>query len=400
VIEQILLARQPILDANCETVGYELLYRDSDGCPPGEIFDGTTATCQVLINAYTGVLHKGGMRTLPAFMNVNEELLFHDLPSFAADNVVLEIIEDVPINERTAARIKELSELGFKIALDDFIWKDEFAQIMDVVDIVKIDVLELKGKALFLTLEKLDPYKVTLLAEKVETLVEFNRFRKLGFHLFQGYFFAYPEVIEGKRVSGSELTMMELLSELSNPDATPEGLETIISKDPRLAVRLLKIVNSATFSLQRSISTISEAIVLLGLNELKRWALIVSLSGTLDVADELCRELLIRAKMCEHIAPQYNSESGLSFLVGILSGADALFSIPMEELSSHISLSDAVNTALVDRQGELGLMLNDVINFSRYEWDVLSGQVEETLLLEAQSAAIKWAIESQKAAVA
>lgn len=400
MIEQILLARQPILDANCETVGYELLYRDSDGCPPGEIFDGTTATCQVLINAYTGVLHKGGMRTLPAFMNVNEELLFHDLPSFAADNVVLEIIEDVPINERTAARIKELSELGFKIALDDFIWKDEFAQIMDVVDIVKIDVLELKGKALFLTLEKLDPYKVTLLAEKVETLVEFNRFRKLGFHLFQGYFFAYPEVIEGKRVSGSELTMMELLSELSNPDATPEGLETIISKDPRLAVRLLKIVNSATFSLQRSISTISEAIVLLGLNELKRWALIVSLSGTLDVADELCRELLIRAKMCEHIAPQYNSESGLSFLVGILSGADALFSIPMEELSSHISLSDAVNTALVDRQGELGLMLNDVINFSRYEWDVLSGQVEETLLLEAQSAAIKWAIESQKAAVA
>lgn len=400
MIEQILLARQPILDANCETVGYELLYRDSDGCPPGEIFDGTTATCQVLINAYTGVLHKGGMRTLPAFMNVNEELLFHDLPSFAADNVVLEIIEDVPINERTAARIKELSELGFKIALDDFIWKDEFAQIMDVVDIVKIDVLELKGKALFLTLEKLDPYKVTLLAEKVETLVEFNRFRKLGFHLFQGYFFAYPEVIEGKRVSGSELTMMELLSELSNPDATPEGLETIISKDPRLAVRLLKIVNSATFSLQRSISTISEAIVLLGLNELKRWALIVSLSGTLDVADELCRELLIRAKMCEHIAPQYNSESGLSFLVGILSGADALFSIPMEELSSHISLSDAVNTALVDRQGELGLMLNDVINFSRYEWDALSGQVEETLLLEAQSAAIKWAIESQKAAAA
>lgn len=398
MIEQILLARQPILDLNCETVGYELLYRDSDGCPPGELFDGTSATCQVLINAYTGVLHKGSMRTLPAFMNVNEELLFHNLPSFAADNVVLEIIEDVPINERTAARIRELSERGFKIALDDFIWKDEFAQIMDIVDIIKIDALALKGKALFHTLEKLQPYKITLLAEKVETLLEFNRFRKLGFQLFQGYFFAYPEVVEGKRVSGNELTMMELLSELGNPDATPEGLEVIISKDPRLAVRLLKIVNSATFSLQRSISTINEAVVLLGLDELKRWALIVSLSGTLEVADELCRELLIRAKMCEHIAQQYHSEPGLSFLVGILSGADALFSIPMEELSSHISLSDAVNAALVDRQGELGLMLNDVINFSRYQWDGLSGQVKETSLLEAQSAAIQWAIESQKAA--
>jgi EAL and modified HD-GYP domain-containing signal transduction protein len=398
VLEEVLLARQPILDANCETIGYELLYRDSDGCPPGELFDGTSATCQVLINSYTGVMHKGNMRVLPAFMNFNEELLFQDLPTFAADNVVIEIVEDVPINERTAARIRELSDLGFKIALDDFTWKDEYASIMDLVDIVKVDVLALKGKALFHSLEKLQPYNLTLLAEKVETLVEFNRCRKLGFQLFQGYFFAYPEVIEGQQISGSKLTMLELLSELNNPDATPEGLEKIIAKDPRLAVRLLQIVNSATFSLQRSISTLNEAVVILGLNELKRWAIVVSLSGTLDVTDELCRELLIRAKMSECIAKEYSAESGLAFLLGILSGADTLFSIPMEDLKNHIPLSEEVNKALVLREGELGTMLNDVIHFSRYQWDNLSGHAASSSLLKAQSEAIAWAIESQQAA--
>lgn len=232
MIDQILLARQPILNADCETVGYELLYRDQNGCPPGELFDPTSATCEVLLSAYTGILHKGSMRTLPAFMNINEELLFQDLPSFAAENVVLEIVEDVPINAKTAERIRHLADKGFKIALDDFFWRDEFTQIMDVVDIVKIDVLATRKNALFNTLEKLDPYNITLLAEKVENIFEFHRFRKLGFQLFQGYFFAYPEKVEGKRVSGNELTIMELLSELNNPDATPERLQQIIAKDP------------------------------------------------------------------------------------------------------------------------------------------------------------------------
>jgi len=398
VLEQTLLARQPILNRNCETIGYELLYRDANGCPPGELFDGTAATCEVLLNAYTGITHKGSSRILPAFMNINEELLFQELPSFAADNVVLEIIESVPITAQTAKQIRELSDKGFKIALDDFVWKDEFKQILDVVDIVKIDVLQTKGKALFHTLEHLSEYNLTLLAEKVESLSEFHRFKKLGFHLFQGYFFSYPEHIEGKRIGGNEITMIELLAELNNPNTNPEDLEAIIAKDPRLAVKLLKIVNSATFSLQRSISTISEAVVLLGLNELKRWAIIVSLSGAFDVPDELCRELLIRSKMSERLAPEYQSDPGLAFMLGILSGADALFSIPMESLAQHIPLSDEAKAALIDRTGELGVLLNDVISFSRYEWSNLSGHIDEQLLLEAQTDAIKWAIDSQKVA--
>lgn len=396
MLEQIMLARQPILDANCETIGYELLYRDQNGCPPGELFDATEATCEVLLNAYTGIFDRGVLRALPAFMNVNEELLYHDLPSFSADNVVLEILADIPVDERYAQRIRELSAKGYKLALSNFSWRDDLSEILEIVDIIKIDVLKLKGKSLFHTLEKLSPYNLTLLAEKVESLNEFHRFKKLGFQLFQGYFFAYPQQIEGKRVSGSELIVMELLGALANPDCEPDDIEKIIARDPRLAVRLLKIVNSATFALQRSLSTISEAVVMLGLDELKRWALIVSLSGTLDVPDELCRELLIRAKMCEQLAKAYNTEEGLAFLTGILSGADALFSIPLENLNQHIPVGDDILLALLHRQGALGVMLNDVIHFSRYEWEQLSGDADNNTLLQAQSEALRWALESQR----
>ena len=115
--EQALLARQPILDLNWKTVGYELLYRDEHGCPPGDLFDGTSATCNVLINAYTEVIDEGSMQVLPAFININHDILFKDLPSPTASNIVLELTSDITINTNTEKRLRLLSEQGFKIAL-------------------------------------------------------------------------------------------------------------------------------------------------------------------------------------------------------------------------------------------------------------------------------------------
>lgn len=154
MIEQILIARQPILNSNCDTIGYELLYKDNAGCMPDDFLTDTAAACKVLLNAYTGVLDKGGLRTLPAFMRVNAELLQQDLPDFASDNIVLEITADVPLTEALFQHVAALSAQGFKIALDAFVWDDAVIPLLEHVDIIRINTLETKGNQLFSDLGK------------------------------------------------------------------------------------------------------------------------------------------------------------------------------------------------------------------------------------------------------
>lgn len=397
--EQTLLARQPILDLDWQTVGYELLYRNKDGSPPNELFDQTAATCEVLLNTYTGIIAYGTMQVLPAFLNINRETLLKDLPCLSSQNIVLEISANVDIDDAVEQRLRELAGLGFKIALDNFTWRDDIERIKDIVDIIKIDALTVKGKALFHLLEKISEHQIeaTLLALKIENISEFTRFKKLGFQLFQGYFFSEPQIISGKRISGNEMIVVQLLAALADPDISSQALESIISRDPRLTVKLLKIVNSASFALQRSISSLNEAIIILGIQELKRWALLVSLSGTLDVPDELCRELLIRAKTLEILAPLFRIEPPVAFMTGIVSGADALFSIPRDELPVHMALSEDVVSALLEGQGNLGMLLEDTIYFNHHEREKLSGFIEENEIQAAQDQAIKWVLKNLQA---
>lgn len=392
----ILLARQPIFDSNLNTVAYELLYRNADGDGPKLPFDGTQATAEVLLHAYSSILQNGRIRTLPAFINFTAEWLYNgDLPAVSPDVLVLEVLEDVPVTPALVERLTMISEAGYKLALDDFMYDISWEPILNLARIVKIDIQQLSPTQLVQHIEELKKHNVTLLAEKVETHQEYEYCKSLGFKLFQGYFFCRPMLVEGRKISAGTATTLELINELDRDDATPQTVETIIGKDPELVLRLLKIVNSARFALSRKISSISEAVVALGLDELRKWALLINVTQNDGKPNELIRQILTCAHMCELCAPEYKIEkTGSAFMVGMLSGLNAILDLEMPEMLNQLPISSEINLALLEHKGPLGELLQDVQHYMQGEWDELSGEAHTNLLAEAQIKSLSWVLQT------
>jgi EAL and modified HD-GYP domain-containing signal transduction protein len=394
----ILLARQPIFDKNLNTIAYELLYRDADGVGPQLPFNGTQATAEVLLHAYSSILQNGRIRTLPAFINFNAEWLYNgNMPSLKPEALVLEVLEDVSITDEIMQRLHDIVAKGYRLALDDFMYDQSWEPALKLAKIVKIDIQQLSPTQLIEHIDELKKHEVTLLAEKVETHQEFEYCKKLGFKLFQGYFFCRPQLVQGRKLSGNDITTLQLVAELENPKASPQSLEAIVCKDPELVLRLLKIVNSARFSLSRDINSIAEAIIALGMNELKKWAILISTTQHSNTTGELNREVLRRARMCELVSNQYASiDPSTAFMTGMLSGIDAMLNIELKEVMQQLPISEDISQALLAGQGPLGNLLSDVKHFMAGEWDALGDQNLINTLAIAQDESLQWVLDTLK----
>lgn len=394
----ILLARQPILDKELNTIAYELLYRDAEGMGPQLPFDGTQATAEVLLNAYSSIFQDSRIRTLPAFINFNAEWLYNgNLPALKPDALVLEVLEDVAITEKIVQRLHILSDKGYRIALDDFFYDKSWEPALALAKIVKIDIQQLSPVQLIAHVTELKKHQVTLLAEKVETHDEFEYCKKLGFKLFQGYFFCRPQLIEGRTLSCNDLTTLQLITELESEDATAQSLEAIVCKDPELVLRLLKIVNSARFSLSRNISSISEAIIALGVDELKNWVLLISTTQAPHTSNALIQEILVRAHMCEKIADDYDAiNPSTAFMTGMLSGIDAMLNLELSDIMEQLPVSNEVSTALLEQSGLLGQLLSNVKHYMAGEWDELNDPNLTASLKQAQEESLLWVLDTLK----
>ncbi len=388
----VLLARQPILDKVLNTIAYELLYRDAKGIGPQLPFDGTQATAEVLLNAYSSIFQNNRVQAIPAFINFNAEWIYNgNLPALRPEALVLEVLEDVAITDEIIHKLRTLSDNGYRIALDDFIYDESWEPALKLAKIVKIDIQLLSPTQLIQHVTALKKKKVTLLAEKVETYEEFQYCKELGFKLFQGYFFCRPQLIEGRKLSCDDLITLQLIAELENAEATPKSIEAIICKDPEFVLKLLKIINSARFSLSRKINNISEAIIALGIDELKKWALLINTTHHPHVSNALIQEILTRARMCELAAANYDCvNSSTAFLIGMLSGMDAMLNLELKDIMEQLPVSKEVSNALVKGSGTLGQLLSDVKNYMAGEWAVLNDSHITDSLGHAQEESLRW----------
>lgn len=393
----VLLARQPIFDINLSTVAYELLYRSADGAGPALPFKGTQATAKVILHAYSSILQDGKIKTVPAFINFNADWLYNgNLPGLDPAKLVLEILEDVSLSDEILQRMEQLVEAGYRLALDDFIYDHSWEPALELAKIVKIDIQQLSPTQLIEHVEELKQRNVTLLAEKIETHQEFAFCKSLGFKLFQGYFFCRPQLVEGCEHNTNAITLLNLIQELEKPDAEIDTIQQIVSKDPELVIRLLKIVNSARFAPSREISNISEAIIAIGLNELKKWSMLISISSLNSSGNELISEVLTRAKACELAAEKFGLNPSNAFLMGMLSGMDALLNLPLEDVMDQLSISEEMTTALLNHEGDMGTLLDEVIHFMLGEWDEIGSNSECEIIASAYQESIRWALETMQ----
>ena len=365
--EPLFLGRQPILDQSHNLVGYELLFRSGDG-NSARFSDDLVATATVINHVISELGIDVALGPYQGFINLNESLLMSDIIEFLPkDKLVLEILETVTINSSIIERCRQLKTAGFKLAIDDFIaFSEDILPLLDIVDIVKIDMALTDPHQLDEIIARLGKWPVKLIAEKVETEEQFDRCVQLGFNLFQGYYFARPHIISGKRLSHSEITLMKLMG-LITGDAELKEIEEALKGNPVLSYNLLKLANSAASGLGREIGSIRAAITLLGRKKLQRWIqiLIYSNSGSkAKFPTPLLQMAAMRGKTMENLVAR-KKEAGfvdMAFMTGSMSLLDALLAIPLPEIISSLVLDRGVKEALLNREGELGKLLSVVEN--------------------------------------
>ena len=381
---EIFVARQPIFTADKKIFGYELLFRlGLDNVFPD--IDGTTATSGVLANTFFSLGLNEILAGKPGLINFTRDLIVKQTPLlFPKDHIIIEILEDIEPEPKVIRAMRAFKQQGYRVALDDFIYAPKFEGMIDLCDLIKFDLLETPLDTLPPVLETLEDRPITLLAEKVETYDEFNQAKKMGFTLFQGYFFSRPEIMSGKELSANQITNLKLISETGKSDPDLTTIEDLIKKDISLSFKLLKFINSAYFNRKVPIDTIRDAISFMGVTELKKFINVVVVANlSPGKPNELVRLSVIRARMCEQCGTVLKSPftSDALFTLGLFSAMDAILDMEMEVILTGIALSGRIKDALLGRDKFFKQLLDLLVSFEHGDWEHQRFQSEDSPLI-------------------
>lgn len=388
------LGRQPIVDRKGELIAYELLFRHSHKVNSAEVSDDFLATAHVIQNTFSQFGLEQVLGKQLGFINVSADLLLSDvLELLPHQQMVLEILETVEITTEIIDRCIALREIGFQLALDDITeLTPAHLALLPHIQFVKLDLLAATRDEITQAVKILKHYPVKLLAEKIDTHEQHEHCQKLGFDLFQGYFFAKPTILSGKKPNASQAALIRLLGLVHGDDDNSE-IESAFKQSPELTVNLLKIVNSVGAGTHQKIDSVARALVVLGRRQLCRWVQLLAFTqhGSKQAgSDPLAQTAAIRGKLMELIARhRYPKDKALpdkAFMTGMLSLLEPLFQQAMADIVVQLNLSDEVSTALLHHNGILGEMLKHVEDAER-ECPESSEQYPECapLMLEAMA---------------
>ncbi|TMP27050.1 EAL domain-containing protein [Pseudoalteromonas rubra] len=365
-------ARQPILNKNKELVGYELLFRDGlDNVFP-EI-DGSEATSRLI----EGSQFNFGLEDLtdnkPAYINFTLETLLKGYPTMMGrEQLVVEILETVQPGKRLLAAVQDLKSKGYTIVLDDYQHQKVWRHFYPFIDQIKIDVLTTDIETIKEIKEAIAPFKnIELVAEKVETHEQYQQALELGFSYFQGFFFAKPEVVQSKTLPPSEMALAELLYETSSVDVDLKRITQVFERDVNLSYKLLRYSNSAAFKRRAEISTIKQALVVLGNQELKKFlSLLFASQVSSEKPLELVRLSLTRARFAELLAVKHKKlkDTGMAFLAGMMSLMDAILDESMDSVMNKLPLAIEIKDALLKQEGLLASYLTLIKLYEQANW--------------------------------
>jgi len=363
-MQQFFLARQPILDRNQSLCAFELLFRSASKATEAGVLDDTHATAQVMVNAFGEMGMADVLGEHKGFINLDAKFLFSDMvEALPRSQVVLELLETIVIDDAVIGRCHELKAMGFSLALDDVLeLRDEIVPLLCVVDVVKLDLMQIDPALLPALVKELKQYPVQLLAEKVEDRKQATRCMELGFDLFQGYYFARPEMLSGKRADSSKIVLLRVLS-LMLSDVENEKISDAFKEHPTLAINLMRMANSAGSGLTTKINSLSHGLIVLGRRVLQRWVqLLLYASGKAGgAANPLMQLAATRGKLMELIAQQVRPHDleyiDRAFMVGMMSLVDVLMDEPLHGLVVRLNLQEELEAALLERSGDLGELL-------------------------------------------
>ena len=396
------IARQPILDRTRRVIGYELLFRASDEATG---FSGSpeVASARVIADSLGSfgldVMTHGRL----AFINLTRSVLLDRVTTLLPPaGVVLELLEQIEADAEVLEACRDLKEQGYVLALDDFVPSAANRELIPLADYVKVDIAavadlpewvrEVRGHSG-------GGRPAALIAERIETAEDYQRAADAGLTHFQGFFLGRPATQSTKRIPEARLGYVGLLQSINDPDLTLPKLEQLIKPDAALCLRVLKTVNSAAFGLRTEVGSIRDALVLLGLDPIRRWVSLWAMASlTKGAHPELLLNAIVRARTCELLWQRGGAmlPSGKGFLLGMCSILDAVFDAPMENVVAQLPLDDTLRAALLGDDNTARRLLDAVLAYERGDWTAWQGLAVRAglpaqMFAGASSDAMTWA---------
>ena len=376
-LNEVFLGRQPILDKDQGLVGYELLFRSTaeNSARVGEMKSSCAATADVVCKAFSELGLSNVFGHVLAFINVRSEFLFNDVVELLPKEVVVLEVEVASFEDPSLLpRCQKLKDMGYAFSLSgltnvtDTIWP-----LVGIATWLKIDIDGMSGEQLQSIARTLATARRTLIAAHVETQTQMELCALLGFSLFQGYYFAKPVILEGKKLSASTQGLMRLIK-LVGQDADISLIENAFRTEPALVINLLRLTNSVSAGMRTRITSVRHAITVIGQRQLQRWLQLLLFSGgtNIDVAhNPLLQLAALRGRLMELIAQRfYPAERGLhdpAFITGLLSVVPTALGMTMAEVLEQLALDNEVRDALANRTGTLGDLLNIIDAYDNNE---------------------------------
>ncbi len=393
------VARQPIFDKEQKVYGYELFYRDGFENVYNSQIDGDEATYDVLTSSFMviGIDELTGGKK--AFINFTENLLKEQVPTiFDKRIIVIEILEDIKPDEKTIEACQTIKDKGYILALDDFVLSPDYIPLIKIADIIKVDYLNTNAEDRKKLVKVAQKFNLDLLAEKVETREEFREASELGYKYFQGYFFSKPRILKGEEPPAYKINYFQALKEINKAEISIKRLAEIIKRDVALSYKLLKLINSAAFGVRNKVESIQQAIVLLGLNEVKKWMnLVVIKEMATEKEIEVIRLSLIRAKFCESLTEQIGElhNKDKYFMIGLFSLLDVLLKRKLETVLKDLAISDEIRWSLLGYQSLMNDIYQLVETYEKANWEqfeLLRKKIgiKEEVVAKKYLVAVKW----------
>lgn len=390
------LARQPIFDATHKVYGYELLYRSG----AGNFYDAPSVD-MASASAVDSLLLFGIDRLTPqcrSFINCTRDFLVRDFATMLPkDRVVLEMLETIDIDDEVLAACRRLKQLGYLLALDDFLDHPEWKPLVALADFIKVDFLATSVDDQLRLAREYAPRKIHMLAEKVATYADFHRAQECGYTYFQGFFFSRPEMLSRRDIPANKLNYLLVLQAVNREQMDIDDVSVRIKAEASLSFRLLRYLNSPAFPLIVEVHSIPHALSLLGERGARKW---VSMIAVACMAEGKPTELvlLLRARFCELLgvgAGRRESANDL-FLLGLLSAMDAILDMPMSEVLKEITIGEDIRKALLGKSSALCQILDLVLNYERANWNEISRAaaalgIADEVITERYLESVDWA---------
>lgn len=331
------------------------------------------------------------------FVNLSPDVLLSDVTGlFDPERVVFEVPAGMAVTPAIVAVCARLHEHGHALALDGFATGLPAEALLPFARFVKVDVLDTPLEDVAALTATLLARGLTVVGERVETEEAFLAARAAGCSLFQGYFFCRPQTVSVRAISASQVTQRQLLAALMQTNVSIVAIDELLKRDTTLSYRVLRTVNSAGFGLRREIGSIREALVMLGLDQIRKWASLWTLASLNRGPSELVTMTIVRARTCEVVGNALGRADQGYFLLGMCSLLDALLGQPMDEVVAELPVNAEIRGALLGEPNPARQVLDAVTRYERAEWlksssAAAAAGLDEDTLPQAYLDVLAWA---------